>query len=215
MHVDLYEKIWMYAAGGIIAVFLASMGYTTLERSMLPPSHIETIDPATVRADEEFGSPGVTLHEDGTATVVIQAFMFAFLPLEIRVPRGRDITFRMTSPDVIHGFQIVRTNGNTMVVPGYVSQFTTRFDRAGEYLIVCNEYCGVGHHLMSGTLIVEDMPGPGSGAEMEGMATGPAEPASGGGAAAATGESATGSTAETRRSAAGTSKSAVDTGGDR
>ena len=119
MHVDLYEKIWMYAAGGIIAVFLASMGYTTLERSMLPPSHIETIDPATVRADEEFGSPGVTLHEDGTATVVIQAFMFAFLPLEIRVPRGRDITFRMTSPDVIHGFQIVRTNGNTMVVPGY------------------------------------------------------------------------------------------------
>lgn len=53
------------------------------------------------------------------------AFMFAFLPLEIRVPRGRDVTFRMTSPDVIHGFQIVQTNGNTMVVPGRVSQFTT------------------------------------------------------------------------------------------
>ncbi|MYH50111.1 MAG: hypothetical protein F4151_11435 [Gammaproteobacteria bacterium] len=39
-----------------------------------------------------------------------------------------------------------------------MSQFTTRFDRAGEYLIVCNEYCGVGHHVMSATLIVEDMP---------------------------------------------------------
>ena len=159
MHVNLYEKIWMYAAAGIILVFLASMGYTTLGRAMQPPSHIETIDPASVRTDPEFGSPGVTIHEDGTATVVIQAFMFAFLPLEIRVPRGRDITFRMTSPDVIHGFQIVQTNGNTMVVPGYVSQFTTRFDRAGEYLIVCNEYCGVGHHVMSATLIVEDMPG--------------------------------------------------------
>ena len=85
---------------------------------MQPPSHIETIDPASVRTDPEFGSPGVTIHEDGTATVVIQAFMFAFLPLEIRVPRGRDVTFRMTSPDVIHGFQIVQTNGNTMVVPG-------------------------------------------------------------------------------------------------
>ena len=160
MRVDLYEKIWMYAAAGIIVVFLASMGYTTLGRALQPPSHIETIDPAAVRTDEEFGSPGVTLHEDGSATVVIQAFMFAFLPLEIRVPRGRDVTFRMTSPDVIHGFQIVQTNGNTMVVPGYVSQFTTRFDRAGEYLIVCNEYCGVGHHVMSATLIVEDMPGP-------------------------------------------------------
>lgn len=67
------------------------------------------------------------------------------------------MTFRLTSPDVIHGFQIVQTNGNTMVVPGYVSQFTTRFSRAGEYLIVCNEYCGLGHHIMSAKLIVEDM----------------------------------------------------------
>ena len=159
MHVDLYEKIWMYAAGAIIVVFLASMGYTTLGSAMQPPSHVETIDPASVRTDEEFGSPGVTVHEDGSVTVVIQAFMFAFLPLEIRVPRGRDVTFRMTSPDVIHGFQIVQTNGNTMVVPGYVSQFTTRFDTPGEYLIVCNEYCGVGHHVMSATLIVEDPPG--------------------------------------------------------
>jgi cytochrome c oxidase subunit 2 len=157
MHVDFYEKIWMYAATGIIVIFLVSMGYTTLGRAMQPPSHIETIDPALVRTDEEFSSPGVTVHADGTATVVIQAFMFAFVPNEIHVPLGRDVTFRLTSPDVIHGFQIVQTNGNTMVVPGYVSQFTTQFNRAGEYLIVCNEYCGLGHHVMSARLIVEDM----------------------------------------------------------
>jgi len=42
------------------------------------------------------------------------------------------------SVDVIHGFQIVGTNANTMVVPGYVSQFTTVFDEPGDYLIVCN-----------------------------------------------------------------------------
>ena len=159
MHVDLYEKMWMYGAAAIIVIFLASMCYTTFGRAMQPPSHIETIDPATVRTDEEFGSPGVTMNADGSATVVIQAFMFAFLPNEIRVPLGRDVTFRMTSPDVIHGFQIVQTNGNTMVVPGYVSQFTTRFNRAGEHLIVCNEYCGLGHHMMSAKLIVEDMSG--------------------------------------------------------
>lgn len=170
MHVDLYEKIWMYAAAGIIVIFLASMGYTTIGRAMQPPSHIETIDPRAMAGDEEFGNPGVTVHADGSATVVIQAFMFAFLPTEIRVPRGRDVTFRMTSPDVVHGFQIVQTNGNTMVVPGYVSQFTTRFDRAGEYLIVCNEFCGLGHHLMSAKLIVEEMPDPaGSSSGMAGV----------------------------------------------
>ncbi len=158
MHVDLYEKIWIWAALGIIVVFLGSIAFTTFGQAIQPPSHIETIDPESVRSDEEFGSPGVTIQADGSATVVVQAFMFAFLPNEIHVPRGRPVTFRLTSPDVIHGFQIVQTNGNTMVVPGYVSQFTTSFSRAGEYLIVCNEYCGLGHHVMSAKLMVEDMP---------------------------------------------------------
>ena len=35
-----------------------------------------------------------------------------------------------------------------MVIPGYVSEFTTVFERPGEYLIVCNEYCGLSHHVM-------------------------------------------------------------------
>jgi cytochrome c oxidase subunit 2 len=40
-----------------------------------------------------------------------------------------------------------------MVIPGYVSQFTTRF-APGEYLVACNEYCGVGHHMMASRLKV-------------------------------------------------------------
>lgn len=156
MNVDFYEKIWMWAATGIVVVFLASMSFTFFGRAIQPPSHVEMIDPAAVRQDEEFSNPGVTINPDGSATVVMQAFMFAYMPNEIRVPRARSITFRITSPDVIHGFEIVGTNGNTMVVPGYVSQFTTVFNKAGEYLIVCNEYCGLGHHVMSAKLIVED-----------------------------------------------------------
>jgi cytochrome c oxidase subunit 2 len=156
MNVDLYEKLWLWAAAAIIVIFIGSQAFTYIGRSIQPPSHVETIDPATVFTDEEFGNPGVTIHEDGSATVVVQSFIFAFLPREIRVPRGVPVTFRLTSADLIHGFEIVGTNANTMVVPGYVSQFTTRFDHAGEYLIVCNEYCGLGHHDMFATLIVEE-----------------------------------------------------------
>jgi cytochrome c oxidase subunit 2 len=79
--------------------------------------------------------------------------MFAWLPAEMTLPAETPVTFHLTSADVIHGFEIVRTNGQSMVVPGYVSQFTTEFD-AGEYLIACNEYCGVGHHTMSAKLHV-------------------------------------------------------------
>jgi cytochrome c oxidase subunit 2 len=87
--------------------------------------------------------------------VVVLAQMFAFAPNEVRVPANKPVRFRITSPDVTHGFQIVATNGNAMIVPGYVSQFTTVF-KPGDYLIVCNEYCGLGHHMMQGRLIAEE-----------------------------------------------------------
>jgi hypothetical protein len=73
------------------------------------------------------------------------ASMFMFAPNEIRVPAGRRIRFRMTSADVTHGFLISGTNANAMLVPGYISQFTTVFTRPGDYLIVCHEFCGNGH----------------------------------------------------------------------
>jgi cytochrome c oxidase subunit 2 len=66
------------------------------------------------------------------------------------------VTFRITSSDVMHGFEIVGLNANTMAIPGYVSQFTITFTKPGEYLIGCNEYCGLLHHNMVGKLIVKE-----------------------------------------------------------
>jgi len=122
-----------------------------------PPSHIETIDPAAVRTESEFAHPGVKEDENGI-TVVVLTELYRFTPSIIRVPVGKPIRFRLTSPDVLHGFQIVGTNANVLVVPGYVSELVTLFPKAGEYLIVCNEYCGLSHHLMQATLIVEEAP---------------------------------------------------------
>ena len=136
--------------------FVVAIVFTSVAQAVQPPSHIETIDPATVRTDPRFSSPGVTTLADGSQQVVVVSQMFAFLPAEIRVTAGRPVTFRMTSTDVLHGFQIVRSNANSMVVPGYVSQFTTIFEEPGEYLIVCNEFCGLGHHIMQAKLIVEE-----------------------------------------------------------
>lgn len=155
MNVPLYEKIWMWAAGAIIVAFVATVLITSIGGALQPPSHVETIDPTQVFKDPRFAHPGVAVDPSG-ATVVSVGMMFAFNPPVIRVPAGTPVTFRMTSADVTHGFSIVGTNANTMLVPGYVSQFTTTFARPGEYLVVCNEYCGLGHHLMSAKLIVEE-----------------------------------------------------------
>lgn len=156
MNVPLYEKIWMWAAAAIIVVFALSVTVGYAISALQPPSHVETIDPGKVLGDPRFAQRGVTTTPNG-ATVVMVAMMFTFNPAEVHVPAGKPVTFRLTSIDVTHGFMIVGTNGNTMVVPGYVSQFTTRF-APGTYLIVCNEYCGGGHHLMSAKLVAEVAP---------------------------------------------------------
>lgn len=155
MNVPLYEKIWMWASGLLIVAFVATIAVGVAGSALQPPSHVETIDPTKVWNDARFRQRGVTATPGG-ATVVMIAMMFAFQPAEIHVTAGKPVTFRLTSSDVTHGFSIVGTNGNTMVIPGYVSQFTTVFRTPGEYLIVCNEYCGLSHHLMSAKLIVQE-----------------------------------------------------------
>ncbi len=156
MRVHAYERFWMWSALAIIVFFLALTIFAAVSQGRLPPSHVETIDPQTVFSDPRFAQPGLSTNADGGVTVTIVALTFAFVPNEIRLPVNVPVTFRLTSIDVVHGFQIVGTNGNTMVVPGYVSQFTMTFDTPGEYLVTCNEFCGLGHHGMFATIIVED-----------------------------------------------------------
>jgi cytochrome c oxidase subunit 2 len=155
MRVDLYERIWMWAAGALILFFLAAIGVGAGLQAIQPPSHLETLDPTTIATHPEFGNPGVNVMPDGRIVVSVVTQMFSFSPDPIEVPAGRPITFRVTSSDVLHGFQIAGTNANTMAVPGYVSQFTVTFAQPGEHLIACNEYCGAFHHGMVGKLIVK------------------------------------------------------------
>jgi cytochrome c oxidase subunit 2 len=153
MNVDLYERIWMWGVGVMLAVFFGSTAAAALMSQIHPPSHVETIDPRTALSDPRFKRQGVSVDASGRVHATIVGMMFVWLPAELVLPADTPVTFHLTSPDVIHGFEIVRTNGQAMVVPGYVSQFTTQF-AAGEYLVACNEYCGVGHHTMASRLKV-------------------------------------------------------------
>jgi len=42
-----------------------------------------------------------------------------------------------------------------MLLPGQISKFDYRFTKPGEYLLICNEYCGELHHAMSGKVVVK------------------------------------------------------------
>jgi cytochrome c oxidase subunit II len=81
---------------------------------------------------------------------------YSFTPQCILVPTDTPISFRATSPDVVHGFLIEGTAINTMLVPGYISALPARFNEPGEHLMPCHEFCGVGHEGMWGKVRVID-----------------------------------------------------------
>ena len=148
MKVDLYERIWMWGVGVVLSLFFTTTAISAVGHHFQPPSHVETIDPQAAMKDPRFTPQGVRLDSEGRVHADIIALMFTWLPTEFSVPAETPVTFHLTSIDVTHGFEIVRTNGQSMVIPGYISQFTTQFNQPGEYLIACNEYCGIGHQGM-------------------------------------------------------------------
>ena len=92
---------------------------------------------------------------DGTIQVKLVAARYGFYPREIIVPADQKIQFRMATLDVLHGAHIPMTNMSTMIVPGHVSEVTTVFPKPGEYPLLCNEYCGMGHdHMWSNVTVL-------------------------------------------------------------
>jgi cytochrome c oxidase subunit 2 len=144
------ERRWAIIVVLIIASLLAMMVFTGLHWAAMPPSRVETVDVKTLHIKGEFveNNLGTALEKDGRVIVRLIAQQYSFSPQCLVVPAGMPVTFRGTSADAIHGFVVGRTNANTMLIPGFVSTFTTTFPKVGEQLMPCHEYCGTGHEAM-------------------------------------------------------------------
>ena len=156
MDIHSYEKIWLVVAVLLIAGFISTVTYgaTAVGVQMIDDDG-GTIDANALDEDPRFSDPRVEQVGENHYAAYVVAQQFIFRPDPITVPANSTVTFYVTSPDVIHGFEVVGTNANTMVVPGQVSKLTVTVDDPGEYGILCNEYCGNGHHTMEGKLIVK------------------------------------------------------------
>jgi cytochrome c oxidase subunit II len=72
----------------------------------------------------------------------------------LRVPAGRPVRLLMTSQDVIHSFYVPEFRLKRDVNPGRYSQAWFQATVPGHYQILCAEYCGAGHSIMRGEVIV-------------------------------------------------------------
>lgn len=158
MNMHKYEKVWLLFGTGTLLVFLVVVGISAFYMGNQPPSCAVTIDPARVDQIEPFNAPGLKQIGDNEyqLTIVTSAFNFDVGNAEklVKIPKGATVHFTVTTKDVVHGFELVGTNVNMMLEPGYISTYTNTFEKPGEFTLLCNEYCGTGHHMMAATIEV-------------------------------------------------------------
>jgi len=158
MHVDKYEQVWIRISIFVLIVFTLAVLTASVSAGIQVPGVEGRVDPnlITTPGASPWAEPGVRELAPGKYEAYVLAQIWSFRPGEIRVPAGSEITFYVTSKDVQHGFKIMNTNINLMVLPGQVSKLKTTFATPGIYNIICHEYCGIGHHTMYGQIIVEE-----------------------------------------------------------
>jgi cytochrome c oxidase subunit 2 len=162
MHFHRYEKIWLTFGITMLIVFLVVLGVGAFALGAQPPGdhhsgHTgrEVVNPETVEQTEPFNQLGLRKIGDNEYDAYMLAFAFGYGPDKMEIPVGATVHFHITSKDVVHGFQIPGTNVNMMVVPGEVNNLTYKFTKTGEFLVLCNEYCGVAHEMMQTRIIVK------------------------------------------------------------
>lgn len=156
IHVDHLEKKWINIAFLIVALLVGIIMFDAFVHGINPPGKVETIDSASLHLSKEFAERNLGVQTDkGEIMIRMVAGRYSFFPKSITVPAETKLTFRWVSMDVLHGVHIPMTNMSTMIVPGYVAEITTSFPKPGEYPVLCNEYCGLGHnHMWSNISVV-------------------------------------------------------------
>lgn len=89
------------------------------------------------------------------AEVYLAAKQWQWYPV-LRLKKGVEYTLHLSSLDVNHGFSLFPVNLNIQVVPGYDYALRITPSKSGDFRIICNEFCGIGHHVMVGKVVVED-----------------------------------------------------------
>jgi cytochrome c oxidase subunit 2 len=89
------------------------------------------------------------------ADVYLLGRMWLWYPV-LELERGQTYRLHLSSLDLQHGFSLQPININVQVHPGYDHVLTVTPNISGEYTIVCNEFCGLGHHMMMGKILVVD-----------------------------------------------------------
>jgi cytochrome c oxidase subunit 2 len=153
------EITWT-AATAIILLFVGLSGYSVLVNPYVSPS--QALD-ADNRSQAGIGS-FEDLPETGDEEIIVRGYQWewqatypesnATLENEIVIPADRNVTFWLTSDDVIHSLFVPDLVIKQDAFPGRYTRARTIVAEPGRYNAVCTEFCGAGHSRMDAVIVV-------------------------------------------------------------
>jgi len=143
---DRLEKKVLYVAITLMLVFTVLVVYAGMGLGIVLPTCNDRITP--------FTEGKVIPKENNQFEVHYVARMWSFEPAELVLPEKAEVDLYVSALDVDHGFEVPGTNLNLMAIPGSVNFAHQRFEKRGEYLVICHEYCGLNHQNMTGKIRV-------------------------------------------------------------
>ncbi|MEX1033864.1 MAG: c-type cytochrome [Cellvibrionaceae bacterium] len=75
---------------------------------------------------------------------------------EMHLPVDKPVKILLRSKDVLHDYSVAQFRVKMDMVPGSVTYLWLTPTVTGTYDILCEELCGIGHHIMRGRVVVED-----------------------------------------------------------
>lgn len=153
----LFAVIWCLVLFGAMYAWQAfGQQKTPIESYRIEPAEFRALTQdfiAANRIGEVAGVPLVTPTADGEAFLAARAF--GFEPV-LQLTKGETVRIYLSSYDFQHGLSIQPLNVNFQVLPGYVYVVNLTPTETGDFGLICNEYCGLGHHAMTGRIVVVD-----------------------------------------------------------
>jgi cytochrome c oxidase subunit 2 len=154
------EKLFTWIVLASVAFMSAfTIGWLYLGKQN-PPTRSYRTTPAAFGAQvsafaAKYGKAGKVVVPPGK-DAYLMAMRYTWFP-ELVLKAGHSYRIWMSSMDALHGFSLVGhgENINLEVAPNHAYGALFTPDKPGTYLIVCNEYCGLGHQAMKGHIVVE------------------------------------------------------------
>lgn len=86
--------------------------------------------------------------------IAIRAQKFTYEPSTLVLKLNEPVIFQLTTADVVMGFSVPDFKTRGTIIPGQTTEVAMTPDKVGEFIFLCDVFCGSGHENMEGTMRV-------------------------------------------------------------